>query len=104
MELIPHNRINVYVGVAVHLPPICYRSKELVHGKKKLLTIRALGDHELPPYSLEPILGFHGTLRLRESSGASSQKLSQMRLVWWWRWGCLLLVSVLVRLHVVEGL
>jgi hypothetical protein len=27
-----------------------------------------------------------------------------MRLVWWWRWGCLLLVSLLVRLHIVEGL
>jgi hypothetical protein len=23
-----------------------------------------------------------------------------MRLVWWWRWGCLLLVG----LHIVEGL
>jgi hypothetical protein len=24
--------------------------------------------------------------------------------MWWWRWGCLLLVSLLVRLHVVGGL
>jgi uncharacterized membrane protein YhaH (DUF805 family) len=30
----------------------------------------------------------------------SSQELRQTRLVWWWRWGCLLLVG----LHVVEGL
>jgi hypothetical protein len=27
-----------------------------------------------------------------------------MRLVWWWRWGCLLLVSLLIGLHIVEGL
>jgi hypothetical protein len=27
-----------------------------------------------------------------------------MRLVWWWRWRCLLLVSLLVGLHIVEGL
>jgi hypothetical protein len=27
-----------------------------------------------------------------------------MRLVWWWRWRCLLLVSSLVGLHIIEGL
>jgi hypothetical protein len=27
-----------------------------------------------------------------------------MRLVQWWRWGCLLLMDLQVRLHVVEGL
>jgi hypothetical protein len=27
-----------------------------------------------------------------------------MRLVWWWRWGCLLLVTLLIGLHIVEGL
>jgi hypothetical protein len=27
-----------------------------------------------------------------------------MRLVWWWRWRCLLLVSLLVRLQIIEGL
>jgi hypothetical protein len=27
-----------------------------------------------------------------------------MRLVWWWRWGCLLLVSLLIGLHIVERL
>jgi hypothetical protein len=32
----------------------------------------------------------------------SSHELCQMRLVWWWR--CLLLVSLLVGLHIVEGL
>jgi hypothetical protein len=34
----------------------------------------------------------------------SSQELRQTRLVWWWRWRCLLLVSLLVGLHIVEGL
>jgi hypothetical protein len=27
-----------------------------------------------------------------------------MRLVWWWRWRCLLLVSLLDGLHIIEGL
>jgi hypothetical protein len=27
-----------------------------------------------------------------------------MRPVWWWRWRCLLLVSLLVGLHIIEGL
>jgi hypothetical protein len=27
-----------------------------------------------------------------------------MRLVWWWRWRCLLLVSLLVGLDIIEGL
>jgi hypothetical protein len=27
-----------------------------------------------------------------------------MRLVWWWGWRCLLLVSLLVGLHIIEGL
>jgi hypothetical protein len=27
-----------------------------------------------------------------------------MRLVWWWRWRCLLLVSLLVGLHIIKGL
>jgi hypothetical protein len=27
-----------------------------------------------------------------------------MRLVWWWRWRCLLLVSLLIGLHIIEGL
>jgi hypothetical protein len=27
-----------------------------------------------------------------------------MRLVRWWRWRCLLLVSLLVGLHIIEGL
>jgi hypothetical protein len=26
------------------------------------------------------------------------------RLVWWWRWRCLLRVSLLVGLHIIEGL
>jgi hypothetical protein len=27
-----------------------------------------------------------------------------MRLVWWWRWRCLLLVSLLVGLYIIEGM
>jgi hypothetical protein len=34
----------------------------------------------------------------------SSQELRQTRLVWWWGWRCLLLVSLLAGLHIIEGL
>jgi hypothetical protein len=62
--------------------------------------IRALGDHEFLLDPLKSILCVHGVLGLREGGGASSQELSQTRLVWWWRWGYLLLVG----LHAGEGL
>jgi hypothetical protein len=67
---------------------------------KDLLAICALGDHEFLLDPLEPIFCVHGVFGLREGGGASSQELSQMRLVRWWRWGYLLLVG----LHGVEGL
>jgi hypothetical protein len=77
---------------------------ELVCSKKNFLVICALDDHELLFCPLEPILIFHGILSLREGGGASSQKFSQMRLVRWQGRRCLLLVRLLVRLHVVDGL
>jgi hypothetical protein len=102
LELIPCDGIDICMGVTVCLPPICRRTKELVCGKKNSLTIRALGDHELLLNSIKPIFGLHGVLGLREGGGVSSQELHQMRLVWWWR--CLLLVSLLIGLHIIEGL
>jgi hypothetical protein len=103
-KLIPRNQIDVCVSVAVHFPPICCYPKELVRGKKNFLVIRALCDHELLLYPLEPILGFRGILSLREGGGVSSLELSQMGLVRWREWRCLLLVRLLCRLHVVKGL
>jgi hypothetical protein len=64
LELIPHDGVDICMGVTVSLPPICCRTKELVRGKKNLLAIRALGDHELLLNSLKPIFGLHGVLGL----------------------------------------
>jgi hypothetical protein len=66
LKLIPRNQIDVRMSIAVRLPPICCRPKELVCGKKNFLMIRALGDHELLVYPLEPIFGIHGILSFRE--------------------------------------
>jgi hypothetical protein len=63
------------MGATVCLPPICYRTKELMRGKKNLLAIRALGDHELLLNSLKPIFDLHGVPGLCESGGVSSQEL-----------------------------
>jgi hypothetical protein len=104
LKLIPRNWIDVCMSIAVCLPPICYHPKELVCGKKNFLAIHALGDHELLLYPLEPVLGVHGIISLREGGGASSQKFSQPRLVRWLGRRCLVLVRLLVGLHVVESL
>jgi hypothetical protein len=104
LELVPRDGVDIGMGVSVRLPPICYRTKELVRGKKDLLTIRALGGHELLLNSLKPVFDLHGVLGLWEGGGVSLQELHQTRLVWWWGWRCLLLVSLLVGLHIIEGL
>jgi hypothetical protein len=64
LELIPRDGVDICMGVTVRLPPICFHTKELVHGKKNLLVIRALGDHELLLNSLKPIFSLHGVLGL----------------------------------------
>jgi hypothetical protein len=103
LELIPCDAVDVHMGVAVHLPPVGCYSIELVHSKKDFLVIHALGNHEFLLNSFEPIYGFHWVHGLGECGRESSQELRQMRLVWWWRWRCLLLVSLLVGLHIIEG-
>jgi hypothetical protein len=100
LELVPGDGVDVCMGIAICLPPVsCYPIK-LMRSKKDLLTICALGDHEFLLDPLEPIFCVHGVFGLWEGGGASSQELRQMGLVWWWRWGYLLLVG----LHAVEGL
>jgi hypothetical protein len=64
LELILRDGVNICMGVIVCLSPICCHTKELVHGKKNLLVIRALGDHKLLLNSLKPIFGLHGVLGL----------------------------------------
>jgi hypothetical protein len=59
LELTPRDGVDVYMGVAVRLPPGGCHSKELVHDKKNFLVIRALGDNKLLLNSLKPIFGFH---------------------------------------------
>jgi hypothetical protein len=80
LKLIPRKGIDVCVGVAVHLPPIGRRPKELVCSKKNFLMIRVLGDHELLLFPLEPIIGFHGILSLREGGRGVCKNSAQ------WDW------------------
>jgi hypothetical protein len=42
LELIPCDGVDICMGVTVCLPPICYRTKEHVHGKKNLLSMESL--------------------------------------------------------------
>jgi hypothetical protein len=43
LELVPHDGVDVHMGVAIRLPPVGCRPIKLVHGKKDFLMIRALG-------------------------------------------------------------
>jgi hypothetical protein len=72
LELIPHDGVDVCMGIVVRLPPVGCCSIELVRDKKNFLVIHALGDHELLLNSLKPIFGFHWVLSLRENGRASS--------------------------------
>jgi hypothetical protein len=47
LELISANSIGVEVGVAVSLPLVCCRTKQLVHCKNDLLTVGALSYLQL---------------------------------------------------------
>jgi hypothetical protein len=46
LELIPGDGVDVHMGIAARLPPVGCCAIELVHRKKDLLAISALGDHE----------------------------------------------------------
>jgi hypothetical protein len=69
LELVPRDGVDIGMSVIVSLPPIYCRTKELVRGKKNLLAIRALGDHELLLNSLKPIFGLHGSLACEKVVG-----------------------------------
>jgi hypothetical protein len=99
LELIPHDGVNICMGVAICLQPVGCCSIELVHCKKDFLAIRALGNHEFLLNSLKPIFGFHCVLGLGEYGRASSQELPKPGLRWWW-W-LLLLLSLVVPLELV---
>jgi hypothetical protein len=64
LKLIPHDGVDVCMGVVVCFPLVGCHSIELVHDKKDFLAIRALGDHKLLLNSLKPTFGFHWALGL----------------------------------------
>jgi hypothetical protein len=99
LELIPRDGVNLRMGVAICLPPVGCRSIELMRGKKDLLVIRALGDHEFLLNSLKTIFGFHWVLGLGECGRVSSQEFSKPGLRWWW-W-LVLLLRLVVRLELI---
>jgi hypothetical protein len=72
LKLILRDGADVGMGVSVHLPPVSYRSIELVCGKYDFLVIRALGDHKLLLNCLKSIFGFHWVLGPSEGGRVSS--------------------------------
>jgi hypothetical protein len=64
LELVLGDVVDVHMGIAVRLPPVGCCAIELVHSKKDLLAIRALGNHEFLFNPLEPIFCIHGVFGL----------------------------------------
>jgi hypothetical protein len=60
LELVPGDGVDVFMGIAIRLLPVGCCPIKLVHSKKDLLAIRALGDHEFLLDPLEPIFCVHG--------------------------------------------
>jgi hypothetical protein len=100
LELIPHDGVNICMGVAICLPSVGCCSIELVRSKKDFLMIRALGDHEFFLNSLKLIFSFHWVPGLGECGRLSLQEFPKPGLRWWWCW-LLLLLSLVVRLELV---
>jgi hypothetical protein len=69
LELITCDGVDVHMGIPVRLPLVGCCPKELVRGKKDLLMIRALGNHEFLFNPLEPIFCIHGVFVLWEGGG-----------------------------------
>jgi hypothetical protein len=69
LELVSRDGVDICISVTVCLPPICCRTKELVHDKKNILTIHALGDHELLLNPLKPIFDLHRSLACEKVVG-----------------------------------
>jgi hypothetical protein len=82
LELIPHDGVNICIGVAIRLPLVGCGSIELVRCKKDFLTIHALGDHVFVLNPLKTIFGFHWVLGLGECRRASSQEFPKPGLRW----------------------
>jgi hypothetical protein len=64
LELVPSDGVDIHMGIAVRLPPVGCCAIELVHSKKDLLTISALGDHEFLFNPLELVFCIHGVFGL----------------------------------------
>jgi hypothetical protein len=71
LELVSCDGVDVHMGIAIRLPPVGCCPIGLVHSKKDLLVIRALGDHEFLFLPFEPIFCIHGVFGLLEGGGAS---------------------------------
>jgi hypothetical protein len=100
LKLIPHDGVDIRMGVAIRLPPVGCRSIEMMRGKKDFLTIHALGDHEFFLNSLKPIFDFHWVPGLGECGRVNSQEFPKPGLRWWW-WWLVLLLSLVVRLELI---
>jgi hypothetical protein len=64
LELVPGDGVDVRMGIAIRLPPVSCCAIELVHSKKDLLAISALGDHEFLFTPLESVFYIHGVFGL----------------------------------------
>jgi hypothetical protein len=102
LELIPSDGVDIHMGIAIRLPPVSCCAIELVRSKKDLLTISALGDHELLFHTLEPIFCVHGVFSLACEKVVGRVRRNSAKRDWWGGGGggaCCWLGCILLRVY-----
>jgi hypothetical protein len=100
LELLPGYSIRIGVCRCEGIPPIGRGSLESSRGVQDLLLVIALGDIQLLPDNLEPVIGIQRITRMRESRRVMAHKIPMLV----YRGYILLLLLVLLVLLVLLNL
>jgi hypothetical protein len=101
LELLPGYSIRIGVCRCEGIPPIGRGSLESSRGIQDLLSVIALGEIQLLPDNLEPVIGIQRINRIRESRRVMAHKLPMLISSWGY---ILLLLLVLLVLLVLLNL
>jgi hypothetical protein len=101
LELLPGYSIRISVCRCEGIPPIGRGSLESSRGIQDLLSVIALGEIQLLPDNLEPVIGIQRINRIRESRRVMAHKLPMLISSWGY---ILLLLLVLLVLLVLLNL
>jgi hypothetical protein len=97
MELLPDYSIRIGVCRCEGIPPIRRGSLESSRGVQDLLPVIALGDIQLLPDYLEPVISIQRINRMRESRRVMTHEISLLVS----SWGCILILLLVLLILLV---